>query len=259
LSTRDLRGERGERALDRHDLRRMGARHRQREQRHHAIGLDLEEPLQHPSRLEGDEMPIEDQEAHEAVAVDPEIGERDACGGAPDLGADDIAVEMRFDVVTVGRLERELGELCARRDDRLSGDRGEPALGKRSGGKLAEPFTALARREECVAGELGMALPFDTHGSERRTEVRRIGRRRRHAELPAQLGEVKNFALALIPVERHREILAVLRRRQRLVRTRVHLVRQHDTLRMVGRQVLGAPATLCGAGKEVHRLQGRIL
>ena len=67
---------------------------------------------------------------------------------------------MRVDVLAIGCLKGELGELRARGDDRFPGNRGEPARGKRGRSGLAETISVVARREERVSGELGVAFPF---------------------------------------------------------------------------------------------------
>ena len=183
----DIVGERGERLLD---FRRSWcaiAGERQREQRHHAVRLDLEQALRHPPRLPRREVPIEDQKALVPVFVDPQIGEGIA-GTVSDLRAD----HGIFRKITRDRCEISL--ICVvvahddhvRRRNRAPGNTRKPTLGQDGGRGLVETVGPQAAQVEPVAGELGMPLPLDPQGAEPCAEVVDILRRRRGAKVPAQ-------------------------------------------------------------------------
>ena len=79
-----------------------GTRDRKREQRHHPVGLDLEQPLQHTPGLARHEMPVKHQEAYVPILLNPKVGEREP-GACPDFRADDDAPgEMPVDNIEVG-------------------------------------------------------------------------------------------------------------------------------------------------------------
>ena len=50
------------------------ARHREGRERHHAVGLDLEQALHHAAGLTQAHLAVEHEEAREAVLADAEVG-----------------------------------------------------------------------------------------------------------------------------------------------------------------------------------------
>ena len=63
----------GQLRLHRAQVRRGLARHREGEQRHHPVGLDLEQALHHAAGLPEAHLAVEQEEAREAVLADAEI------------------------------------------------------------------------------------------------------------------------------------------------------------------------------------------
>ena len=66
----------GQLALVAGELRRQSSRHRQGQERHHAVSVDLEQPLHHAPGLAPRQAVVEDEQTAEAVAMDAEVGQR---------------------------------------------------------------------------------------------------------------------------------------------------------------------------------------
>ena len=87
LGLGDAVGERGQCAFDLHDAGRLPPGNGQRQQRQHAVGLDLEQALQHAATLAFGQALVDDQQACAAVV---QLKVRVDLGGAVgDARADD--------------------------------------------------------------------------------------------------------------------------------------------------------------------------
>ena len=204
---RDALGQPGERVLDRHHARREPARDRQRQQRQRAVGLDLEQPLHHAPGLVARERGVEEQEARAAVGVQPEVG----------VGLADAVAERGADHRVAAEVHRQRGGVArrlgrgqqrgVRGDDRLAGQRAQPALGQLRGGVARERRGGVgARCDPRVARELAVPLPFQAQRAERQAQVGglRVGRRQ-----PVGLGqprEVGALRVALAGLDQHRDV-----------------------------------------------------
>ena len=203
---RHVIGERGQRAFDRQHPWRLAPRDRQRQQGHHAIGLDLEEPLHQTAGLARRQGGVEQDEAGAAIIVDAEVGEGIA-GALAEGGANgDIAIEV------LGHSRDVRGALGGLRELRMGGNHGragnacQPPGRQEAHGRFRERPVRQARDEEGVAGELAVAFPLEAQGAEAHAEVRGVHAGWCHVEAFAQGGHVAQFALALLRVDQHGQI-----------------------------------------------------
>jgi hypothetical protein len=143
-----------------------------------------------------------------------------------------------------GEAARECGHIRRHQPSRLglgvhrghgpAGHANEPARGQMRCRGGVERRVRQALDAEGVAGELAVALPLQTQRAEHGAEVRVIGQRRAHVVTPAQCLQVLPFVLARFGFDQHGHIAHARGHAEGLRRTRVHLVGQHQALRMVG-------------------------
>ena len=238
LAAGDAVGQAGQGTLDGQDARRLAARDRQGEQRHHAVGLDLEQALQHAAGLVGGEAAVQQQHARKAVLAGAEIRAGDARAVGHFGARDGVAVEPCREVGR-GRTRRRLHALHAGMQGRHRGarDARQPArreLGCRGGG---EGLGLSPAGVDAVARELAMALPLQAQArSQRDAELGGARRGRLQAVLLAQAAQVLQFALALRAVDQHGHMRGPRRGLDGHRRPRMHLVGQREPVRVVGRQ-----------------------
>ena len=210
------------------------ARRGQREQRHHAVGLDLEEALQHAPGAAARQRAIEHDEAAEAVVVDAEVGQHRS-GAVADLRADEVvAREQRRVIAGVGRSRAAAHQLGVPGEHELARQRRRPALGQRGERGGGKRRGIVPWRVHGVGRELGVPLPADAAGAELGAEVARIGRRSGHPEARAEVRHAREILRPRLGRRHQGEVARAQRRLMRLVGARVHLVREVETLRMVG-------------------------
>ena len=195
----------------------------------HAIGFDLQQALQHAAGAAPAHAAIEQQEAGKAVRMDAEIGKRRRPAVGHLRTRQRIAGEMRRDRFNVRLSFGTRQQRHMRRYDQAAGQGGQPLRRQRIGCRLRERLAAGAGFEHGVAAELAVALPAQAECAAIGDEVARLRRRQLAAVAPAQFSHMRIFAFALRRFREHRQIRRPLRRLQRLVRTRMHLIVEGDT------------------------------
>ena len=83
-----------------------------------------------------------------------------------------------------------------------------------------------------------MPLPFDSQLAQLRSEMIDLRIRGRNAEVLAQRHQMCVLALTVFASDHYSDIGRALRRRQRFRRTRMDLVGEFQTLRMIRRKLL---------------------
>lgn len=174
--------------------------------------------------------------------MDTEIRER----GRPAVGhlraGQRIAGEVRRDRFNVRMPLGTRQQRHMRGHDQATGQSRQPLRRQRTGSRLRERLAAGAGYKHCVAAELAVTLPAQAERAAFGDEVARLRRRRFTAVAQAQLAHMRIFAIALRRFREHCEIRRPLRRLQRLVGTRMHLIVEGDTPGVVLRHLPSEPA-----------------
>ncbi len=227
--------------LDRIDLRKDGARQRKREQRHHPVDLDLDQPLHQARRLRGAHAGVERQPARAAAArapgVDDEVGEHPGRTVEDARARQRVAVEPAHQFALPRRFTARRQQHDIGRGDQPPGKLrqlapGEGAEGARKVLEVGE--RGLGQRpHQRETDELAVPLPFHAQLRPLEDDVRDVGgiSGGRLAEHRAQRGQ----DLVGRRIEQ-REARDRRRRTHRRGRPRVQFVGQRAPQRVLGRQ-----------------------
>ena len=152
----------------------------------HAIGLDLQQALQHAAGAAPAHAAIEQQEAGKAVLMDAEIGKRRRTTVGHLRTRQRIAGEMRRDRFNVRLSFGTRQQRHMRRYDQAAGQGVQPLRRQRLGRRLRERLAVGAGFEHGVAAELAVALPAQAECAAIGDEVARLRRRQLAAVAQAQ-------------------------------------------------------------------------
>ena len=197
--------------------------HREGEQRHHAVGLDLDQALGDAAGLARGEAVVEQQEVREAV-VQVEVGEHPAGTVRHARGHQGLAMAR---LLVQHRFERHLGnaaQLDVGGGDQQAGDGLAPRRGNVEQGVVVGAVAGFDAAEEAVAGELVVALPLQPEALGLEQHVAGFDVRCRLAELPGQRGEVVRLAPGAAFMVQEGQVGDEFRGVQRHRRARMHLV-----------------------------------
>ena len=208
------------------------------QQRHHPVGLDLEQALQHAAGLVGRQAAVEQQDPQIAVVSGQKVGAGHT-GVVSNLRAcDSMPAKHRRQLRCVGHTwVRMLLYRGMQSRDRPPRNARQPAGGQQGCSGAFEGLRFRAIGVDAVAGKLSVPLPLQAQaGTKGDAEWCGAARRRCNAVLLAKLNQMPKFVLALRTVDQHRHMRRTRRRLNRYRRAGVELMGQRQPLDMIGRQ-----------------------